>query len=312
MRALVTGAGGFVGRHLVSHLEAEGDEVSGLDRRGPGGVDVTDPGALRAAFSRAEPEAVYHLAALTHVGASWDDPARVLRVNAEGTLNVLRASVELGVRRVLVVGSAEEYGRVAEADLPLREDAPLRPLTPYGVSKVAASFLALQAFLADGLGVVRARAFNHAGPGQSDRFLIAALARRVVGAEERGDGEIRVGSLDAVRDLLDVRDVVVAYRLLVERGDAGEVYNVCSGRGRRVAEVAAALAGLARRPLRLTVDPTLLRPIEVPRLVGDPTRLRAVTGFEPRWRLEDTLADVLADWRTRAGQASASGAQTPE
>ncbi|MGH9022718.1 MAG: GDP-mannose 4,6-dehydratase [Acidimicrobiia bacterium] len=301
MRALITGAGGFVGRHLARHLEAEGDEVCRLDRQGSGGVDVTDPQALRATFADARPEAVYHLAALTHVGASWDDPGRVLRVNAEGTLNVLRASAEVGARRILVVGSAEEYGRVAEADLPLREDAPLRPLTPYGASKVAASFLALQAFLADGLGVVRVRAFNHAGPGQSESFLIAALACRIVAAERRGDEEIRVGSLDAVRDLLDVRDVVVAYRLLVEHGEAGEVYNVCSGRGRRVAEVAEALVALARHPLRLTVDPALLRPVEVPRLVGDPARLRARTGFEPRWRLEDTLADVMADWRARAG-----------
>jgi GDP-4-dehydro-6-deoxy-D-mannose reductase len=199
-----------------------------------------------------------------------------------------------------VVGSAEEYGRVEPRDLPLREDAPLRPTTPYGVSKIAASFLALQAHLAHGLDVVRVRAFSHTGPGQTARFLVPALAARIAAAEREQQDEITAGSLDPVRDVSDVRDVVRAYRLLADRGAAGEVYNVCSGTGVSVREIADLLVAAARRPLRITVDPALVRPVEVPRLVGDASRLHAATGWSPEIGLDRTLAAVLEDARDRA------------
>jgi GDP-4-dehydro-6-deoxy-D-mannose reductase len=198
-----------------------------------------------------------------------------------------------------VIGSAEEYGNVEERDLPLCEEAPLRPATPYGVSKIAASFLALQAHLAYGLDVVRVRAFGHTGPGQSDRFLVPALAQRIATAEREGRDEIRVGSLDPIRDLSDVRDIVRAYRLLAVRGEAGAVYNVCSGSGVSVREIADHLVAAARRPLRITVDPELVRPVDVPRLVGDGARLRKDTGWAPEYRLDETLAAVLEDARSR-------------
>ena len=293
MRAVVTGARGFVGPHLVAHLEACGDSVVALDRRGPAPFDVTEPDSVRAALEQAEPDAVYHLAALSLVGESWTAPALSFRVTAEGTLNVLRASADLGVDRVLVVGSAEEYGKVDPADLPLSEDAPLRPVTPYGASKVAGDFLALQAFLGDGLGAIRARPFNHTGPGQEPRFLVPALAARIARAEQEGSKEIPVGSLDAVRDITDVRDVVRAYRLLVEHGEPGEVYNVCSGHGVAVSEIAAGLLEQAGHEIHLVVDPDLVRPVEVPRLVGDNHRLVAATGWQQERELATTLADVL-------------------
>jgi GDP-4-dehydro-6-deoxy-D-mannose reductase len=199
-----------------------------------------------------------------------------------------------------VIGSAEEYGRVDEHNLPLHEDSPLRPSTPYGVSKIAASFLALQAHLAYGFDTVRVRAFSHTGPGQSARFLIPALAERIANAEREGLEEILVGSLDPVRDLSDVRDVVRAYRLLATHGHSGAVYNVCSGSGVSVREIAERLVAAARRPLQLTVDQALVRPVEVPRLVGDGSRLRADTGWSPSYSLDDTLTAVLDDARTRA------------
>jgi GDP-4-dehydro-6-deoxy-D-mannose reductase len=295
VKAVVTGSGGFVGRELVRHLRASGDEVTELDRAS--GADVTDPQAMRAAITGARPDAVYHLAAVSHVGASWSAPLAAFRVNAEGALNVLRACTEAGVERVLVVGSSEEYGAVREEDLPLTEEAPLRPLTPYGASKVAAGYLALQAHLADGLGVVRTRSFSHTGPSQSDRFVIPALARRIAQAEREGRKEVPVGNLEPVRDFSDVADVVRAYRLLVEQGEPGEVYNVCSGVGRSVAEVAEHLLRLARHPIELVPDPELLRPVEVPRLVGSNHRLRKATGWEPEVPLEETLARVLERWR---------------
>ena len=297
LRAFVTGATGFVGTHLLAHLRGAGDDVvaPGVDDDPP--LDVLEGDVVRKRLADARPEAVYHLAGLAAPGASWDDPERYALVNAVGTLSVLEGAHAAGASRVLVVGSAEEYGIVPADGPPITEDAPLRPVTPYAASKVSAEFYALQAFLGRGLGTLRVRAFNHTGPGQSDRFVVSALARRIAVAERGGDPTIAVGNLDAVRDYTDVRDVVTAYRLLVERGEPGEVYNVASGAGVSVAHVAQTLLGRASRPLTLTVDPALVRPVEVPRLVGDPSRLQAATGWAPTRRLQDTMADVLAWWR---------------
>ncbi|MGZ6994175.1 MAG: GDP-mannose 4,6-dehydratase [Acidimicrobiia bacterium] len=297
MKVAVTGARGIVGPHLVDHLEACGDDVLPLDRHGPDSFDVTDADAVHARLSDARPDVVYHLAALSHVGESWKSPAASFRVNAEGTLNILRTCTDLGVRRVIVVLSSEEYGRVDEADLPLTEESPLRPMTPYGAAKAAADLLTLQAFLGDGLGAIRVRPFSHTGPGQSSRFVVPALAARIARAERDEVEQIPVGSLDAVRDLTDVRDVVRAYRLVAQHGQPGEVYNVCSGTGVSVQEIADRLLARARRPIRLVTDPELVRPVEVPRLVGSNARLHDATGWTPEIPLEQTLADVLQDAR---------------
>jgi GDP-4-dehydro-6-deoxy-D-mannose reductase len=299
MRALVTGASGFVGGYLVAHLDACGDDVvaAGDD------VDVTDPDAISSAVAAARPDVIYHLAARSHVGDSWADIGSVLRVNVEGTAHVLAAARSSRVARVLVVGSAEEYGRVRPEDLPVTEDTALRPTTPYGASKVAASFLALQAHLGSGLDTVRVRSFSHTGPGQSDRFLIPALARRVARAEADGTDTVAVGNLDPVRDLSDVRDVVRAYRLLADRGTAGEVYNVCRGEGLAVSEIAGRLIGRARRPLLLVRDEDLARPVDVARLVGDPSKLRAATGWSPEYSIDETL-DAVLEHERRAVQSS--------
>ena len=295
MKALITGAGGFVGGYLRSHLEAEGDEVVGLDQE----VDITDGQSIRRAVEDHAPEAVYHLAAASNVGSSWSAPVEVLRVNAEGTLNVLLACEAAGVRRVLAIGSAEEYGKVDPADLPLQETAPLRPVTPYGVSKVASGFLALQAFLGRGLGAVRVRPFNHLGPSQSGRFVASALAEQVARNEHVGNDVVLAGDLSPRRDFTDVRDVVRAYRLLVEHGEPGEVYNVCSGTDRAIAEVADHLIGRSHRPMRIELDPERLRPVELPVLRGDPTKLREATGWKPEIGLEETLDGLLDWWRER-------------
>jgi GDP-4-dehydro-6-deoxy-D-mannose reductase len=297
VKVAVTGARGFVGPHLVAHLESCGDEVLALDRHGPDSFDVTDADAVNARLTDARPEVLYHLAALSHVGESWNSPITSFRVNAEGTLNILRTCTDLKIERVVVVLSSEVYGRVEEADLPLTEDSPLRPVTPYGAAKAAADMLALQAFLGDGLGAIRVRPFSHTGPGQSARFVVPALAARIARAERDGVHEIPVGSLDAVRDLTDVRDVVRAYRRVAERGEPGEVYNVCSGTGVSVQQIADQLLTRSTRPIRLVTDPDLVRPVEVPRLVGSNERLRAATGWEPEIPLTRTIADVLDDAR---------------
>lgn len=295
MKALITGAGGFVGGYLREHLEAAGDEVVPLDAE----VDITDGEAILAAVKAAAPEAVYHLAAASNVGSSWSAPVEVLRVNAEGTLNVLLACEAAGVDRVLAVGSAEEYGKVDPADLPLTETAPLRPVTPYGASKAAAGHLALQAFLGRGLGTVRVRPFNHLGPSQSGRFVASALAEQVARNEHLGHDVVLAGDLSPRRDFTDVRDVVRAYRLLVVRGEPGEVYNVCSGVDTAIADVADHLIARAEQPMHIELDPERLRPVELPVLRGDPSKLREATGWVPEIPLERTLDDLLDWWRAR-------------
>ncbi len=306
MRAFVTGATGFVGPHLVSHLRAAGDEVVALGVDIPL-VDVTDSAAVRAVVEAARPDVVYHLAGLSSPGASWSDPGEYLRVNVGGTLSVVEAASATCVGRVLVVSSAEVYGTL-DADVErVAEHAPLRPVTPYAASKIAAEFYGLQAHIGRGVGVVVVRPFNHTGPGQSDRFVVSALARRIVAAERTGAPTVTVGNLDPIRDYNDVRDIVAAYRLAVEKAPVGEVYNVCSGRGTSVRDVAQILLALARRPITLEVDPALVRPVEVPRLVGDSTRFRARTGWSPRYSLEQTLADVMAWWRTHDGDGDGDG-----
>jgi GDP-4-dehydro-6-deoxy-D-mannose reductase len=306
VRALVTGVSGFVGRHLVEHLRAMGDDVEGCDRA-DGSVEIGDLASVKNVVQRVRPEVVYHLAGWSDVGGSWAAPVEVFRANAEGTLNVLLACAEAGVERVLAVSSADVYGIVREADLPITEEAALRPVTPYAASKVAADYLALQAWLGGGLPVLRARAFNHLGPGQMPRFVAPALAERIARNEIDGGTVVPVGNLTARRDFTDVRDVVRAYRLLVERGEPGEAYNVCSGRAVSVQELAEALLTMARRPMELKPDPELERPVDVPVLLGDYSRLRAATGWAPTIPLEQTLEDLLDDMRGRLSSDATDG-----
>lgn len=296
MRVFVTGGRGFVGTWLVEHLRRCGDEVVAVDRE----VEITDPGAVGSAMVAARPDAVFHLAAFAHVGRSWDDRAEVARVNVVGTAAVLDAARRCEQPpRVLVVSSAEVYGVVPPQRQPITESEPLAPVTPYAASKAAAEQLAIQAHLGDGLHVVRARPFNHIGPGQSDAFVVSALASRIVEAQRVGGGPITVGNLSARRDMTDVRDVVRAYRLLVLQGEAGEAYNVCSGRALAVSDIAERLLALAGGGMRLEVDPALVRPTDVPVVRGDPRRLVTATGWEPEVPLDDTLRAVLEDWRAR-------------
>jgi len=295
VRSLITGGGGFVGKWLADHLRAQGDRVVAIDQE----VEITDPAALLVALTKAAPDALYHLAALTHVGQSWEDPLRVLDVNVIGTGAVLAAARQCGTDpRILVVSSAEVYGAVTDpALLPLDEDSPSAPLTPYAASKLAAEALAVQAFLGHGQHVITVRPFNHIGPGQSPNFAVPALAKRIVEADKNRAKTIAVGNLSARRDFTDVRDVVRAYRLLIESGRPGTVYNVCSGRDVSIREIADGLLELAGNALEFETDPSLVRQVEVPVLRGDPTRLTSATGWKPEIPLEQTLADVLAFWR---------------
>lgn len=291
MRAFVTGASGFVAGWLVRHLRAAGDVVETVDES----IDIADGPAMKERVLAAAPEAIYHLAAWTHVGQSWEHPEEVFRVNALGTFHLLRAAEACPSKpRVLLIGSAEVYGSVKPEQLPLSEDAPLLPVTPYAVSKVAAEYLGVQAYLGYGVPVIRVRAFNHIGPGQHQSFVVPALVERMREARAEGRRRIPVGNLSPRRDFTDVRDVVRAYRLLVEGGQPGEAYNVCSGREVSIGHLAERLVDLTGGDLELVPDPELERPVDVPVLVGDRSRIGAATGWEPAIDLDQTLADVLA------------------
>lgn len=237
------------------------------------------------------------MAAQADVGASWTNPAATLRVNVEGTFNVLDAARRAGAARAVAVSSADVYGRLDSGDLPVAETAPLRPVSPYGASKAAAEMVCLQAGALPGLDVVRARAFNHLGPGQSDRFVAAAIASRVAANERSGGSSVRAGNLEARRDFTDVRDVVRAYRLLAVAGNPAEAYNVCSGRSRSIRRLARALLARASHRMDLIADPDLIRPVDVPDVVGDPSKIRADTGWQPQLTLDKTLDDLLEHWR---------------
>jgi len=299
VKALISGAAGFVGCHLTNHLHEHGDETVGVDRAN--GPDLLDAEGWLRLLDDVRPDAVYHLGGLSDVGGSWSTPNATFRVNAEGTLNVLQACVQTGVQRVLAVSSADVYGRVTLAELPLNEDNPLRPVSPYAASKIAADYLALQAHLGYGLEVMRVRAFNHLGPGQTNRFVAPALAERIALNEIEGGEVVPVGNLTPRRDFTDVRDVVRAYRLLIENGEPGEAYNVCTGRDIAISELADRLVAMADREMRLEGDLSLQRPVDVPVLRGDYTRLHKATGWEPEIDLDQTLADLLQEWRDRVG-----------
>ena len=299
MRALITGGRGFVGNWLAEHLREQGDEVVAIDLE----TDVADQAALDPVVADAAPDAVYHLAARTHVGESWQVPAEVLRVNVLGTAAVLAAARQVpSGPTVLVVSSAEVYGIVAPADLPLTEASPVAPATPYAASKAAAEQVALQAWRGYDQPVVVVRPFNHVGPRQSPSFAVSTLARRIVEARRAGATELAVGTLTSRRDFTDVRDVVQAYRLLIERGVPGTVYNVCSGQDVPISEVADRLLALAGSDLHLVTDPSLVRPVDVPVLRGDGSRLEQATGWKPTIRLDDTLRDVLDYWEAQPAE----------
>ena len=302
MKALVTGAAGFVGHYLLAHLADSGDETVATDRA-TGGPDLLDSTALTALFSAERPEVVYHLAGQADVGRSWQEPLATFRANAEGTLNVLAAAREAGVRRVVTVTSADVYGRVSPEDLPLSEQAPLQPVSPYAASKAAADLVAQQAFVGQGQEVIRVRAFNHLGPGQSEQFVCSALAARIARNEVSGEATLRVGDLSAKRDFTDVRDVVRAYRLLAAEGHPGEAYNVCSGVSVSVQSVAEQLLALAHHPMDLVVDQALLRPIDLPDLRGDASKLHSHTGWAPATGLKKSLSDLLEYWRLQISPA---------
>ena len=293
LRALVTGGAGFAGRHLCALLAERGWEVLAPDRDE---LEVLDTDAVRDRVGDVAPDAIFHLAAQASVPAAWEAPRETLLENVATTFNVLEAVRECApAAPVLLAGTGEIYGPPER--LPVEEDAPLRPQNPYAVSKAACDLLGFQYADSHGLRVLRMRAFNHAGPGQSDLYVLGTVTRQVAEAEAAGASEVvlRTGNPDSARDFTDVRDVVRAYVAAIEL-DSG-AYNVCSGRAKTVRDAIAAVADLTDLPIRHEIDPARVRATDVPRIVGSAARLRGLCGWTPEIPFARTVADALDAWR---------------
>jgi len=305
-RVLITGATGFVGGYLVAHLaEAHPDwQITGTTRHAPTSdarfvpCDLRDTSATVVLVARTKPEMIVHLAGQSNVPASLKDPETTLANNILGTLHLLDACrAHAPDARLLVVSSSEVYGPTPPEAQPLREDRPLRPANPYAVSKAAQEMLALQYAHSYGLDVVVARPFNHIGPGQMGDFAVSSFARQVAEVEGGERRAIAVGKLDAARDFTDVRDVVRAYSLLLERGDRGGIYNIGRGTAVTVGDVLDMLCRLARVAITIERDSARMRPSDAPVMMADTSLLRQTTGWQPEISLERSLDDTLAWWR---------------
>jgi GDP-4-dehydro-6-deoxy-D-mannose reductase len=298
MRLLVTGADGFVGKHAVREFRKRGDEVVELfgspSSVSPSSqtVDVRDARAVSDAIAWAKPEGVLHLAGASSVARSHENPGEAFEVNAIGTVNLLDAVHRAAPKaRMLVVSSGEVYGDVDHA---AKERDPTTPTSPYAASKVAAEIAVKQFHASYGVATIIARPFNHLGRGQAPHFVVPSFARQIQAIRASGKGEIRVGNLEAVRDFSHVLDVVDAYRLLLESGTPGETYNVASGTGRSIRSLLDELIALAGVDVTPIIDPDRVRPVEIPVLVGDATKLRGL-GWKPTRTVTDALREALAE-----------------
>lgn len=314
-RILITGYTGFVGGYLVEQcrIRYPRAELFGLSehptfhtaRPGMSDVkllvaDITQPEAIRKVVARSQPDLIIHLAAQSSVSASWKDPSRTLKVNAGGTIHLLEAlRSEQLTPRIVLIGSGEQYGMVRPEDNPIREECPFRPANPYAVSKAVQDLYGYQYFVAYGLPIMRARPFNHFGPRQASTFVVASFARQIALIEaEKAEPVLSVGNLQARRDFLPVEDVVAAYLAVAEQGQPGEAYNIGSGEARSIRAILDLLLTFTGTSIQLREDPERLRPVDVPLLEANTSRLRADTNWKPAVQFELALQRTLDYWRT--------------
>ncbi|MCS7191545.1 MAG: GDP-mannose 4,6-dehydratase [Armatimonadetes bacterium] len=315
MRVLITGITGFVGSHLAELALNKGVEVFGTYRWRSRldniqhlltqirliECDLRDAISVRNAVKEVKPDWIFHLAAQSFVPTSWTAPADTMHINVIGTINLFEAVRQLDLEsRILNAGSSEEYGLQFENELPIKETNLLRPLSPYAVSKVAQDLLGWQYHRSYKMFIVRTRAFNHSGPRRPEAFVDSGFAWQIARIEAGlQEPVIYVGNLEAKRDFTDVRDIVQAYWLALEKGEPGEVYNICSGKTWSIEEVLKMLLSMAKVKVEIRQDPARMRPSDVPVLLGDNTKFRRQTGWEPQIPYEQTLNDMLNYWRAR-------------
>ena len=317
MRVLITGITGFAGSHLAEYILANHPDVrvfgfvrwrSRMDnivhiqnKVELHEADIKDVISLKKALADIKPDRIFHLAAQSFVPASWRLPAETFAINAIGQINLFEALLSLKLNpKIHIAGSSEEYGHVNPDEVPMKETNPLRPLSPYAVSKVAQDLLAYQYFKSYGMKTVRTRGFNHTGPRRGDVFVTSNFAKQIAEIEKRKkEPVIHVGNLEAKRDFTDVRDIVRAYWLAAEKGEDGEVYNVGTGKAMAMKEMLDILLSLSKAKVKIKMDPERLRPSDVPILQSDCSKFVRLTGWKPQIPLEQTFKDLLNYWRER-------------
>lgn len=312
MKVLITGAAGFVGRHLVTYLKTQPVQIlgTGRDQKEVNTLKAMDVSALEmdicnldsivAGISATRPDYIIHLAAQSSVGMSWQDRLGTMETNILGTVKLIEGSIKAGINsKFLLVGSAEEYGAARPEDMPLAEQSRLQPVNPYGVSKAILGYLPKLYLKSSNLPIVHARSFNHIGPGQSEGFVLSDFAKQIAGIEKGLRPPVMlVGNLEPKRDFLDVRDVVQAYWLLVQKGEPGETYNVCSGSCLSVREILDFLLQEAKVSIKVETDRSKFRPAESPVLYGDNSKLKE-KGWTPKIPVTHSVQDVLNYWRAK-------------
>ena len=314
-RALITGITGFVGSHLAEFLIKENIEVYGTSRwRSKTDnidhiknnihlqeADLLDAHSLYSIIDKIRPDFVFHLAAQSYVVTSWASPANTMEVNITGAVNLFEAVRKAGIDiPIQIACSSEEYGKVMKNEIPIKETNPLRPLSPYAVSKIAMDYLGYQYNESYGLKIIRTRGFNHTGPRRGDVFAESTFAKQIAEIEKnKREPIVLVGNLEAERDYTDVRDMVRGYYLAVIKGVPGEVYNICTGRAWKIKKVLDFLLNLSKVKITVKTDPERLRPSDVPVLIGDNTKFVKQTGWEPKIPFEKTLEDLLNYWREK-------------
>jgi GDP-4-dehydro-6-deoxy-D-mannose reductase len=315
VKILITGITGFAGSHLADYAVAQGEvEIYGTARwRSPPqniehlrdritviDADLRDASSVESLVAEIKPDLIFHLAAQSYVVSSWKHPTETITTNLVGTVNIFEAVRRAKYEpRLLVACSSEEYGFVDPSEVPITEDNPLRPLSPYGVSKVGQDLLSYQYFKSYGLNVVRTRAFNHTGPRRGRVFVCSNFAIQILEAQKGLRPDVNVGNLEAVRDFTDVRDTVRAYWRALEAAEPGEVYNICSGTGYKIQDVLEMLLRISGAEVDVSVEPDRFRPSDVPLLIGDNSKFKRHTGWRPEIPFEQTLSDILDYWRER-------------
>ncbi len=314
-KALITGIGGFVGSHMAELLLSKGFEVYGLSRPRSRmdliegikpqlhleDADILDSHSLYGTISRIRPDYIFHLAAQSFVPTSWVSPSVTLEVNIIGSANLFEAVRQAKINPAIQIAcSSEEYGLVHPDEVPIKETNPLRPQSPYGVSKVAMDYLGYQYFCSYGMNIIRTRGFNHTGPRRGETFVTSNFAKQIAMIEKgKLEPVIHVGNLEAQRDWTDVRDMVRGYLLAVEKCDAGDVYNICTGNAVVIKDMLNMLIGMSKVKVEIRQDPARMRPSEVPVLIGDNSKFVAKTGWKPEIPFEKTMEDLLNYWRER-------------
>lgn len=313
-KAFITGLTGFAGKHLSAHLLDQGftvsgtylteDSIEGLQNKNQidlHQLDLLDSEKTHSIINSVRPDYVFHLAALASPRESFKDPMNTFTTNISGQISVLEAikKLELFDTKTLIISSAEIYGHVNPADLPMDEDTPFMPTNPYAVSKITQDYLSLMYHLTNKLKIVRVRPFNHVGPGQAPIFVISAFAKKIVDIEKGRESVMKIGNLTSKRDFTDVRDMVKAYFLALEKGEDGQVYNLGSGKSYQISDILDMMIGLSNVEIKTEQDPSLMSPSDDPELLCDPSKFVNLTGWKSEIPIEKTLQDTIDYWRAQ-------------